>query len=482
MKLDTVALIEMLAIEEARESFWAYRQYIDPKMKLGWWQREMAGELQQFYHDLMAGKRPKLAIQAPPQHGKSKMVADFITWVAGKSPDQKAIYASFSERLGVRANLMCQRVYDSDKYKRVFPNTQINSKGMDSTNINGAIRNREMVEYIGHSGFFRNTTVRGSITGESLDFGIVDDPVKGRKEAGSEAVRNETWEWFTDDFFTRFSDDAGFLVIMTRWHTDDLIGRLKNHMGSEVRIVSYPAVAEKDEPNRKVGEALFPEHKPLEFLLERKTTMATPNWEALYQQNPQIVGGNILRGSWFGRYKIPPQFKYRIIYADTAQKTKESNDYSVLECWGLGEDNKVYLLDLLRGKWEAPDLKRKSIDFWNKHKALDSRLGALRKMRVEDKASGTGLIQEIRRDGKFPIDGIQRGVDKYTRLLDVQGYIESGYVIIPEDAPWVQDFVDECEAFTADDSHKHDDQIDPMIDAINDMLGLKKKRLIMEWD
>lgn len=473
----------MLAVEEARESFWAYRQYINPKMKLGWWQREMAGELQSFYDDLMAGKRPKLAMQAPPQHGKSKMVTDFVTWVAGKNPDLKTIYASFSERLGVRANLMCQRVYDSERYKRVFPDTQINSKGMDSTNVHGAIRNREMVEYIGHNGFFRNTTVRGSITGESLDLGLVDDPVKGRKEAGSESVRNETWEWFTDDFFTRFSDDAGFLVIMTRWHIDDLVGRLKENMGSEVRIVSYPAIAEKDEPNRKIGEALFPEHKPLEFLLERKSTMATPNWEALYQQNPQIVGGNIIRGSWFGRYKIPPVIKYRIIYADTAQKTKESNDYSVLECWGLGEDNKVYLLDLIRDKWEAPDLKRKAIDFWNKHKGKDAtNLGALRKMRVEDKASGTGLIQEIRRDGKFPIDGIQRGTDKYTRLLDVQGYIESGYVIIPDDAPWVQDFVDECEAFTADDSHKHDDQIDPMIDAINDMLGVKKKRLIMEWD
>lgn len=470
MKISSPDLLELLAISEARESFWAYRQLINPKMKKGWWQREMAKELQRFYCQLINGKRPKLVIEAPPQHGKSKMIVEFITWVAGKNPDLKTIYTSFSERLGIRANLQCQRIYDSQRYQRIFPGTQINSQNV--VTISGqTMRNREMLEYAGREGFFRNTTVRGSITGESLDIGVIDDPIKGREEAGSKAIRDKTWDWFTDDFFTRFSDGAGLLAILTRWHVDDPIGRLRAQLKNDVRVVSYPAIAVVDEKYRKIGDPLFPEHKSLEFLLERKSAMASINWEALYQQNPQIIGGEIIRGEWFGRYSQLPVIKYRIIFADTAQKTAERNDYSVFECWGKGEDGKIYLIDLIRNKWEAPELERRAIEFWEKHKAMDVVvMGPLRQMKIEDKASGTGLIQGIKSKGRIPIAGIQRTSDKYSRLLDVLGYIESGYIMVPESAPFTNDFISECEAFTADDSHLHDDQVDPMIDAINDML------------
>lgn len=472
MQLADVELLDQLAAMEARESFWAYRRYINPKLKIGWWQKEMAAELQLFYEQLAEGQRPKLVIEAPPQHGKSKMIVEFITWVAGKDPDLKTIYTSFSERLGVRANLQCQRIYESEKYKKVFPETLINSVGMSAGDAKNATRNREMLEYVGREGYFRNTTVRGSITGESLDLGVIDDPIKGREEAGSEAIRDKTWDWFTDDFFTRFSDDAGLLAILTRWHVDDPIGRLRLQLGDEVRVVSYPAIATKNEQHRKIGEPLFPEHKSLEFLLERKAAMAAVNWEALYQQNPQIVGGEIIKGEHLGRYKQPPIIKQRLIYADTAQKTAERNDFSVFECWGKGDDGKIYLLDLIRGKWEAPELERRAIAFWAKHSQSDAvTLGQLRQMKVEDKASGTGLIQGLKAKAQIPVVGIERTKDKYTRLMDVLGYIESGYVMVPEDAPFTNDFIAECEAFTADDSHMHDDQVDPMIDAINDLLA-----------
>ena len=481
MQLADVELLNQLAIVESRESFWAYRRYINPKMKQGWWQKEMAAELQLFYEQLVQGLRPKLVIEAPPQHGKSKMIVEFITWVAGKNPDLKTIYTSFSERLGVRANLTAQRIYESDKYKRIFPDTQINQIGMSAGDAKNATRNREMLEYVGREGFFRNTTVRGSITGESLNLGVVDDPIKGREEAGSETVRDKTWDWFTDDFFTRFSDDAGLLAILTRWHIDDPIGRLRLQLGDEVRVVSYPAIAVRNEEHRKIGEPLFPELKSLEFLLERKAAMANVNWEALYQQNPQIVGGEIIKGEHFGRYKEPPIIKQRVIYADTAQKTAERNDFSVFECWGKGDDGKIYLLDLIRGKWEAPELERRAISFWAKHAGADApRYGQLRQMKIEDKASGTGLIQGLKSKAQIPVTGIERNKDKYTRLMDVLGYIEAGYVMLPEDAPFTNDFIAECEAFTADDSHLHDDQVDPMMDAINDLLA--SNNVINLWE
>src|SRR6478609_3584866 len=213
------------AVRHARVSFKAFRRLIYPKAKQGWLQNEVCDALQQFFEDFTNGLRPKLVIEAPPQHGKSELIVAFIAWMAGRNPDLRTIYTSFSERLGVRANIKLQRIYDSEIYQKIFPETQINESNV--VTISGQyLRNRSVLEYTGREGYFRNTTVEGSITGESLDLGVIDDPIKGRKEANSITKRNSAWEWFTDDFFTRFSEEGALLAILTRWHIDDPIGRL----------------------------------------------------------------------------------------------------------------------------------------------------------------------------------------------------------------------------------------------------------------
>ncbi|HNC04417.1 MAG TPA: phage terminase large subunit, partial [Agitococcus sp.] len=366
--------------------------------------------------------------------------------------------------LGVRANLKLQRLYDSAIYQDIFPDTKISRIGAIGAD---AIRNRELLEYQNCLGYFRNTTVGGSITGEGLDLGVIDDPIKGRKEANSKTVRDGVWDWFTDDFFTRFSENAGLLCILTRWHIDDPIGRLIQKY-PDVKVLSYPAIATNDEKNRKEGEALFPEHKSLDFLLERKSLMDTTSWLSIYQQTPIIVGGELIKGEWFKRYTTLPKLEYKKIFVDTAQKKGKHNDYTVFECWGYADGN-IYLIDLVRKKMEAPELRRTANDFWNKHAQSDN--GRLREMLIEDKASGTGLIQDIKAHDKIPIKAIQRNTDKLTRVQDVLTYIENGYVFIPENASFVSDFIAECEAFTADDAHDHDDQIDPLCDAIDNMIA-----------
>lgn len=462
----TLELVKELRLREAREYFFAYRKLTNPKLKTGWWQEEVCNQLQQFYDDLIANKRPQLVIQAPPQHGKSDLIVSFISWTAGKNPELRTIYTSFSERLGVRANLKLQRLYDSAIYQDIFPDTKINNS--NAVTVSGQfLRNREILEYCNTTGYFRNTTVGGSITGEGLDLGVIDDPIKGRKEANSKTVRDGVWDWFTDDFFTRFSENAGLLCILTRWHIDDPIGRLISQ-NPNVKVLSYPAIATTDEQHRKEGEALFPEHKSLEFLLERKKVMDTTSWLSLYQQSPIVLGGEIIKGEWFKRYSMLPKMEYRKIYADTAQKKGKHNDYTVFECWGYADGN-IYLIDLVRKKMEAPELRRTANDFWNKHAQSDN--GRLREMCIEDKASGTGLIQDIKAHDKIPIKAIQRNIDKLTRVQDVLTYIENGYVYIPENASFVSDFIAECEAFTADDAHDHDDQIDPLCDAIDNMIA-----------
>ena len=408
---------------------------------------EVTNELQVFYDDLVAGKKPMLIIEAPPQHGKSDLVKDFIAWLAGKDPSKKTIYASFSERLGVRANLSLQRLYTRKVYRDIFPYTSINEKNVvTGTNY---LRNREILEYINQDGYFRNTTVQGSITGESLDLGVIDDPLKGREAANSQTVRDKTWEWFTDDFFTRFSEDAGFLMILTRWHIDDPAARLiKNN--PRIKVLKYKALAEQDEDHRMEGEALIPEHKSKEFLQERKSIMGV-NFEALYQQNPVIKGGNKMKLDWFRWWTVLPHISHLIITVDTAQKTKEQNDFTVMECWAISKEKDIYLLDMLRGKFEAPQLRKMAKIFYTKWN--DSKIGSLRKMYIEDKSSGSSLIQDFKAD-KMKIGAVQRNTDKVFRCDDLSPHIEAGRVYLNENIKGIEELISEAVAFP---NGKHDD-------------------------
>jgi hypothetical protein len=210
------------------------------------------------------------------------MAEHYIGWLAGKHPAWKTMYASYSDELGVVRNLNLQRLFTSQRYQHVFPNMLIGAPGWQC--------NTSCIEYVENVGSFRNTTVNGPITGMEQHLGVLDDFVKGRAEANSKLIRDRTWNWFTDDFLTRFSKDSALLAICTRWHKDDLIGRLKAKW-PEMRMLEFPALAERDERWRKKGDPLFPEHKPLEFLLERKKLMSDASWAAEYQQHPYLVGG-----------------------------------------------------------------------------------------------------------------------------------------------------------------------------------------------
>jgi hypothetical protein len=282
------------AEQEAINSFWEYRVYMNPRLTLRgkWFPRSLAWKLRKFWDDFRAGKRPILLLETPPQHGKSLTVIDFISWAVGHDPELRVIYSSFSDRLGVRASLRLQRALDSANYRRIFPETRLNDSHV-ATIAERYLRNHEVLEFVGHEGYFRNTTVLGSITGEALDLGVIDDPIKGRAEANSLVTRDKTWLWLTDDVFSRFSENAALIMITTRWHVDDPAGRLIERYGDRVTVARYPAIAEQHEKYRGPGEALFPELKSLDFLLERRKLYTEASWAALYQQNPFIVGGGI---------------------------------------------------------------------------------------------------------------------------------------------------------------------------------------------
>jgi predicted phage terminase large subunit-like protein len=422
-------------------------------------------------HRVVRGEITRLIINIPPRYGKTELaVKAFVAWCLANNAAAKFIHLSYSDDIVLDNSAAIRDLIKSDEYQKYFPITLKNDSdskkkwytdcqgGLYATSAGGAI-----------TGFGAGVIGRDRLgTGSDADgFGgaiIIDDPLKP-DDAFSDTKRGVINRRFNNTIASRLnSDETPIIVIMQRLHVEDMTGFLTTGgSGEEWHHVCVPAISEDD-------KALWPDKHSIEVL--RRMEKASPyTFAGQYMQRPSPLGGGMIKGVHFTRYQQAPIITHRVIYADTAQKTKERNDYSVFECWGRGQDSKIYLLDMIRGKWEAPELERRAIAFWNKHKVEDVfKWGQLRKLKVEDKASGTGLIQSIKNKGQIPVEGIQRNTDKLTRVMDVLGYIESGYVCVPEDAPFTSDFISECEAFTADDSHLHDDQVDPMIDAINDML------------
>jgi predicted phage terminase large subunit-like protein len=474
---------ELLKRRNARRSLLSFICYINSEYIVSDFSIQVCAALEQFYQDVVAGNRPVLIIEAPPQHGKSEIVSrNLPAWLLGINPDLSIGGLSYGKDLAADMNRDIQRLMMGEEYKRLFPGSSLNYRRIVTIEVEPK-RNSETFEVVGHKGRYIAQGVGGPITGKRLDIGIIDDPIKNAKEALSETIKSALWKWYISTFLTRLSRYNGHIVMATRWAVDDMSGRIID-LNKRAKLISFPAINEND-------EALIPELHPLDKLLEMKEMRTSYFWTALYQQRPTHIGGGVIKSSWFNYYEKLPLLKWRAIYVDTAQKTKTHNDYSVFQLWGYCEENnKIYLIDQIRGKWEAWDLENRAPAFYKKHKPYDSKRPCpIRHMAVEDKVSGTGLIQNIKRKGGIPIKEIPRSIDIVTRMLDGQGFIESGHVCIPDpsvdhlhtSSDWVNDFIIECEAFSLDMAHAHDDQVSTMLDAIDDMLQTSGATRLSAW-
>jgi predicted phage terminase large subunit-like protein len=451
-----IEILESLKLAQAREQFWAFRRVMRPEMIWGWWVEEVALELQRFYDDFRAGRRPRLALMAPPQHGKSSAVTDFIAWAAGKNPDCKTIFASYSADLGVRTNLALQRMLASPTYRQVFGLTRIGEPGWQCNN--------ELIEFVGHPGSFRNTTIDGPVTGMELNLGVIDDPVKGRAEASSKVVRDRTWNWFTDDFCSRFAANSALLIIMTRWHLDDLVGRLIERF-EDMRVLPYPALAEKHERHRREGEPLFPQLKPLDFLLEQRKTLREASWEAMYQQRPIIVGGGMF-----------PIDKLAVVeYLDRSQMVKSVRYVDKAGTSGGGAHTAMVLMHkmrngtfaiehVVRGQWAALEREQR-LKFWAEHDRKITKPGAYEIVVEQEPGSGGKESAEatIRNLAGFRVVADRVTGSKEVRADPFAAQVQGGNVKLVAGA-WHRDFLDELESFP---NGRFRDQVDAASGAFN---------------
>lgn len=452
----------------AQQSLASFVLYTYPTYQMGWFHREICETLEQFLADVAAKKSPRLILTAPPRSGKSELTSRrFPAYAFGRYPDLQIIATSYGADLSQRFNRDVQRIIDDDVYRQVFPETTLYGKNVRTT-VNGSyIRTSDLFEIVGHKGAYRSCGVGGGITGTGADILVIDDPVKDRASANSTTIRNAIWDWYTSTAYTRLSPGGGVVVMQTRWHQDDLVGRLIDHMhgddGDTWTVINYPAVAEQEEPHRHIGEALHPERYPLEALNRIRAAVGERDWAALYQQHPVPDGGGLFKDVWIQHYRdadLPARFDRLLMSWDMTFKDSAGSDYVVGQVWGR-KGAAFYLLDQVRAQMDFAKTLHAFVEMANKWPAVTRKL-------VEDKANGPAIISMLRKQvsGIIPITPKE---SKEARASAVSALWEAHNVYLPhpDEHPWVaREFIPELLSFP---SGAHDDQVDAMTQALNDL-------------
>lgn len=295
--------------------------------------------------------------------------------------------------------------------------------------------------------------VGGGVTGFGADVLLIDDPVKNREDADSETMREKAWQWYLDVARTRLMPNGAIVLQMTRWHEDDMAGRVLNSPGaSEWTVLNLPALAEAgDTLGRDIGQPLWPDWYDEQALADLKRDLGTRSWLALYQQRPTAEEGGMFKRSWFtDRYETAPKMQTIIQTVDSAFKTGVANDYSSIATWGTDGVN-YYVLDVWRDKVEFPQLMTAVQDNYAKQATKPHAL------LIEDTASGQSVIQQLRSTTKLPVIPVRVSASKEARAGSVAPLAEALKVKLPKYAPWVDEWIEEHVSFP---TGKHDDLVD----------------------
>ena len=406
------------------------------------------------------GDLTRLMVFMPPGSAKSTYASvTFPTFYMGTHPNEPVILASYGSSLAAKFGRKCRQITGSDKYQELFNcHLRKDNRAVDDWGLtNGST--------------FMCGGILSGLTGNRAKLIVIDDPVKGREDADSPTIREKTWEAYLNDLRTRLKPRGAIVIIQTRWHEDDLSGRMlpddwngesgsiTSKDGEEWEVLCLEAECTRpDDPlNRSVGEYLWTDWFTQEHWQREKSIQGSRNWAALFQQRPRPMEGSLIQREWIHRYReTPPEFLRVVQSWDTAYKDKEINDPSVCTTWGETRHG-YYLLDVFRDRLTYPDVKRAIINAalkWKPQAVL-----------IEDKASGQSLIQELKQGTQVNDDAIYppviavdpKGVNKIDRLVAVSSLFESGAVHLPEQAPWLLDYEMELFGFPIS---THDDQVD----------------------
>jgi predicted phage terminase large subunit-like protein len=429
---------------------------LNPETKFlhNWHIEKIAEELERCRRGIIT----RLIINVPPRSLKSHSASvAFPAFLLGHNPAAKIMCVSYGQDLADKNALDCRTVMQSEFYQRTF--------ACRLSNTRPALSELRTTQ----NGFRLSVSVGGPLTGRGADFIIIDDPLKP-EEALSDAQRKAVNDWYDHTLLTRLDNkNTGcIIVIMQRLHEDDLVGHLLNQGGW--RLVRFPATAEEDEVHeistllglrrvtRRIGECLHPERESLETLEMMRRTIGEYNFASQYQQNPAPFGGGYVKREWLKSWtpaEIPARWDFILQSWDTANKPTELSDYSVCTTWGVAGKH-VYLLWVLRDRLDYPSLKRAV-------REQAQRFGPTIIL-IEDKASGTQLIQDLTYEGLHAIKSYKPTMDKVMRLHTVCASFENGFVHLPQTAVWLDCYVHELITFPRG---KFDDQVDSTSQALD---------------
>jgi predicted phage terminase large subunit-like protein len=435
----------------------AFCMHMMPDYKVGKHHRILAKMLM----GIESGDKDRICVNIPPRHGKSQLVSImFPAWFLGRNPGKKVMMVSHTTDLAVDFGRKVRNLIATDAYKEVFPTVHLatDSKSAGRWNTNSG-------------GEYYACGIGSALAGRGADLLLIDDPHSEQDVInGNFEVFDKAYEWFTYGARTRLMPGGRVAIIQTRWHMDDLTGRVtsdmaKNDMADQYEVVEFPAILELEDKktHKKVEKPLWPEFFDMEALNRTKASMPVFQWNAQYQQKPTAEEAAIIKREWWQDWTKdnPPPCEYIIMSLDAAAETHNRADFTALTTWGVFYNEEVneyhiILLNSIKDRFEFPELKRLAMEEYDEWEP-DSFI-------VEKKSAGTALYQEMRRMG-IPVQEFtpHRGSgDKVARLNSVSDIVSSGMVWVPR-TRWAEEVVEEVAAFPF---ASHDDLVDSMVMAL----------------
>lgn len=429
------AAAELLRRRQSRRSLIAFTEYTLAKYRTAEHHRLIGEKL-----DAVAtGAIDRLMINMPPRHGKSELASRrFPALLLGMTPEIEVVVASYNADKAREFGYEVRDIIRSQEYQALFPGVTLkeDSRAADRWNTESG-------------GSFRAVGIGTSLTGRGADVLLIDDPIKDDEEADSELRRERIWAWYSSVAYTRLSPGGRVIVIQTRWHEDDLTGRLlveQSKGGDAWEKLDLPAILSD-------GKALWPERYPLEHLERIRRVTLPRHWSALYQQRPTPEEGAYFKREWFRWWDIKPAH-LRIYGASDYAVTDGSGDYTVHVVVGIDPDDNLYVLDVWRGQTSSDQWVQAWLDMVRKWKPM---LWAEENGQIV-KSIGPFLDKRMREERIYcRREQFASADDKPTRSRSIQARSSMGRVYLPSKAPWLDEFVSEMLMFPA---AKHDDQVD----------------------
>lgn len=433
------AAAELLRRRRARSDLLAFAEYTHHNFQPGSHHRVLCDALML----VEAGKIDRLIIEAPPRHTKSEIASRrFPAWYLGRNPGRQIITSTYAADFAADFGRDVRGIVREPAYGRIF-GTQLrqDSQAADRWHTQDG-------------GIYVAVGIGGPITGRGAHLAIIDDPIKNREEAESEVIRNKIWNWYTSTLYTRLMPGGAVIVIMTRWHEDDLVGRLLTEQergGDKWHRITLRAIDGEGTDHEK---ALWPEWYPLDALKRIKAAIGPRDWSALYQQSPQPAEGTFFQRAWFRRYapqELPASLN-RYGTSDYAV-TDGAGDFTEHAVWGVDSEDNLWAVDWWSGQTTSDVWIERQIDMMARHKpyAWFGESGVIRR-------SIEGFLTKRMRERKTfgRVEWVTSASDKPSRARGFQARAAMGKVHIPL-TEWGDRLIDQLIRFPAG---KHDDAVD----------------------